>query len=210
MTVIIRDLSVYDPTPIDYSAYSGFVIRCFNGNYKDAKFDLHKAGAVIAEKPWWAYAFYNFNYPALPQVNAVINILRDEPGVMPPFFDVEEWSGYHYPSREILLSNLKALHDTWYAYDADHCGFYMNPATIHYLKPIPEWLWNCPLWIAHWGVPQPDFEPWRNYTFWQYSGEPDLNRFNGTDDQYWALVGGSPPPQPPALPSIVRVTASSV
>ena len=196
MSIIIRDLSVYDPLPVAYGSYDGFVIRCFNGSIKDARFDLHKAGAVIADKIWWAYAFYNFLYPAEPQAQAVINILDEEPGALPVAFDVEEWGGHQYPGRDILLNGLFTLYDKYGTATNKICQFYMNPATIHYLKPIPSWLLACPLWLAHWGISQPDYEPWAKWTFWQYAGEPDLNRFNGTDSEYRDYVNGDEAPEP--------------
>src|SRR4030042_6188918 len=89
--VLIRDLSIYDSLPVRYGDYDGFVIRCWNGSYKDAKFEIHKAGAKAAGKPWWVYMFFNFLYPVLPQIKTVIEIVKDDPGNLPLAFDVEEW-----------------------------------------------------------------------------------------------------------------------
>jgi len=80
----------------------------------------------------------------------------------------------------------------------------MNPATIHYLKPIPAWLLACIMWIAHWDVAVPDSEPWV-WTFWQYksyAGE-DFNAFNGTDEEYQEYVSI-------ILPNKVITTAGSL
>jgi len=203
--VLIRDLSIYDTGVIPYGDYDGLIIRCFNGSVKDTKFELHKTGSIIAGKPWWPYAFFNFLYPVLPQVDAVINILRSDPGALSVAWDVEEWGGHTYPGRDTLLANMRILHDEIFKEFGKPPQFYMNPATIHYLKPIPPWLTNCPLWIAHWGVNIPDFEPWSHWQFWQYRGEPDLNKFNGTDEEYWAYVG-----KPVPLPDKVKTTATSL
>ena len=155
--VLIRDLSVYDSPPVPYGDYDGLIIRCFNGQYKDDKFELHKAGAKAADKPWWAYSFYNFHFPPLPQVQAAINILQGDSGNLPLAFDVEEWQNpkgvwHRFPPRIELLDNLHVLYSTYYSWSGKNPFFYMNPAAIHYIKPIPGWLANCPLWIAHWGV----------------------------------------------------------
>ena len=41
------------------------------------------------------------------------------------------------------------------------------------------------LWVAHWGVNDPDFSSWKFWALWQYQGSPlDKNYFNGTDDQF--------------------------
>jgi GH25 family lysozyme M1 (1,4-beta-N-acetylmuramidase) len=191
--ITIRDLSVYDSLPVPYGNYDGLIIRCYNGNGKDAAFEIHKAGAQSAGKPWWAYAFYNFNYTALKQVQDVVDILKVNSGDLPCAFDVEEWGGHIFPARDVLLQNLQVIYSNYKALTGKNCQFYMNPSAIHYLKPIPDWLLNCPLWIAHWGAPHPDFEPWAKWTFWQKSGEPDLSVFNGTDAEYWTYVNASPP-----------------
>jgi hypothetical protein len=202
--VLIRDLSVYDSPPVPYADYDGLIIRCFNGSFKDAKFDLHKAGAKLAGKPWWPYMFYNFLYPALPQMQAVLAILQGDSGNLPLAIDVEQWGGHQFPARDILLDNLQILYATYHAAIGKAPFYYLNPAAIHYLKPIPGWLANCPLWVAHWGTTNPDYEPWPRWTFQQYQGDPDYSRFNGTDAEYWEYVNGVEPP----LPSKVKVTAT--
>lgn len=202
---LIRDLSIYDIGYIPYGEYDGLVIRCYNGSEKDSKFETHKSGAIIVGKPWWAYAFYNFLYDPAPQVTAVMNILHDEPGALPVYWDVEEWGGHKYPPREQLLDNLKVLFNGVVNATGKMPGYYMNPATIHYLKPVPSWLLGCPLWVAHWGVNVPDFGPWARWTFHQYSGEPDYSSFNGSEAEYQAYVGGGTTPI--ILPDVVRVTA---
>ena len=212
--VLIRDLSHWDTEPVPYGDYDGVIPRCYNGQVKDGKFDLHRSGAIIADTPWWPYSFYDFRYPAAPQVTEALSILGDEQGCLSLAFDVEEWKWWDgqqwiyvkYPGRLPLLNGMKTLHDGYKNAIGKTPQFYMNPATIHYLKPVPDWLLACPLWIANWGVYAPDYEPWQKWTFWQYEGDPDWNSFNGTDEEYWALVGGqpSPPPPPPPLPGIVR------
>ena len=41
------------------------------------------------------------------------------------------------------------------------------------------------LWVAHWGVNDPNFANWRFWAMWQYQGSPlDKNYFNGTADRF--------------------------
>src|SRR5512139_1703715 len=147
--VLIRDLSVYDQLPVPYGEYDGLIIRCFNGSYKDDKYEIHKAGAKAAGKPFWPYMFYNFNYPALPQIQTVLAIIQGDSGNLPLAIDVEQWAGHVFPARDVLLNNMQVLYANYFAATGKHPFFYMNPAAIHYLKPIPGWLANCPLWIAN-------------------------------------------------------------
>ena len=210
--VLIRDLSHWDDQPINYGEYDGLIIRCYSGIKKDDLFDKHVTGAEIAVKPWWPYSFYDFRYPAEPQVKAALAILGDEAGYLPLMFDVEEWRYWdyvkeewvwiRYPGRIPLLNGLNILYQDYLDATGKICQFYVNPATIHYLKPVPDWLLSCTLHIAHWGMVNPDYEPWPKWTFHQYQGEPDLNRFNGTDEEYWKYIGGTPPAPPfPPIPA---------
>lgn len=203
--VRIVDVSSWDD-PIQYGEYEGVIPRCYTGTSKDTKFEIHKIGAKAAGKPWWAYSFYNFLFPAAPQARAVADILSPDKGNIPPYWDVEEWRYWNgqewiwhkYPGREPLLDGMFTLYDTYKTLTGLATGFYLNPATVHYLKPIPSWLLLCSQWLAHWGTNNPDYEPWNHYTFHQYEGEPDHSRFFGTDAEYLAYVNGTPPPPPPS------------
>lgn len=53
-----------------------------------------------------------------------------------------------------------------------------------------------PLWVAHWGVTNPTIGIWDKYTIWQYSSTVngkslDVNRFNGSFNDFKALCGAS-------------------
>lgn len=111
---------------------------------------------------------------------------------MPPVLDLESyWTPF--PKREnMLLAVQKFLVKL-----ESLCGrkpiFYSNPNMIYYLlKPIPEWLLEYPLWIAHYGVNKPLIGQWSKWTFWQYSSKGnglnygaeslniDLDYYNGS------------------------------
>lgn len=49
-----------------------------------------------------------------------------------------------------------------------------------------------PLWIARWGSETAGELPagWGFWTFWQYTGDPDFNHFNGSMDRLQALANG--------------------
>lgn len=208
--VRIRDLSGWDPNPIQYGDYDGIIARCYNGTAPDGKFEMHRDGTKAAGRPWWAYSFFNFLFPAAPQAKAVAEILASDPGNLPPYWDVEEWRywdgekwvWHRYPGRQPLLDGMFTLYDTYKKLTGLTTGFYLNPSTVHYLKPIPSWLLTCPEWIAHWGTNNPDYEPWIHHTFHQYEGEPDHSSYFASDDEYWAYVNGTPIP-PQELPECI-------
>jgi GH25 family lysozyme M1 (1,4-beta-N-acetylmuramidase) len=188
-----RDLSKYDGDITNWDAHDFYIIRCYDGNYQDPKFTAFRDAAKAHNKAWWPYVFYDFLYPAIPQATAAWNIIKNDPGQSSLCFDVEEWYVYKFPPRANLLTGMQQLRDTYFAWSGKNPKFYMNPACIHYLKPLPTWLLACELWVANWGVAAPDFEPWAKWTLWQYQGDPDLNYFNGTyadfNDWLWQPPG---------------------
>jgi hypothetical protein len=214
-----RDLSKYDLKPyasgldvIDCSPYDFVIPRCYDGTRPDPKYTVNREAAKSANKPWWPYAFYDFRYAAIPQVNAIWDIINGDQGWSSLMFDVEEWRyknligqwvDVKFPPRANLLIGMQQLHDTYIAKAGKKPKFYMNPAAIHYLKPIPSWLLACEIHVADWRLnPLPDFEPWSKWTLWQYRGDPDLSWFNGTFAEFsqWLF-----PPIPPILTLEQRV-----
>src|SRR4030042_585854 len=136
-SVCIVDVSSWDD-PIQYGDYDGVIPRVYNGTAPDSKFTIHRDGAKAAGKPWWAYSFYNFRFPAAPQARAVASILAADPGNLPPYWDVEEWRSWNgtewiwvrYPGRDVLLAGLFELYDIYKGLTGLTTGFYLNPATI--------------------------------------------------------------------------------
>jgi GH25 family lysozyme M1 (1,4-beta-N-acetylmuramidase) len=205
-----RDLSKYDLKPyasgldvIDCSPYDFVIPRCYDGTHPDPKYAVNRDAAKNAGRPWWPYSFYDFRYPAVPQVNAIWEIIKGDPGRSSLMFDVEEWRyknllgqwvDVKFPPRANLLIGMQQLHDTYITKAGKKPKWYMNPAAIHYLKPIPPGLLDCEIHVADWRLnPLPDFEPWPKWTLWQWQGDPDLNWFNGTYDEFNAWLGQIPP-----------------
>lgn len=202
----IRDISKYDEgpksIPIHWDQYQGFMIRCYDGEGRDPWYDRHVIKAKEYGKAWWPYAFYDFRYPADNQIAEVLEIIRPDPGNAPTCFDVEEWGANKFPERSILLNGMNVLFRGYKTDRGHNPQWYLSPSVIDYLRPVPTWLTECQLHIAHWGTLYPDFAPWSNWSCHQYQGEPDYNRFNGTDDQFynWLLTKPEPPGQPPQPP----------
>ena len=72
-----------------------------------------------------------------------------------------------------------------------------SSADLDYLAKFRMWPANYP-YIYIPGVSKPRmFGHWKTWTFWQYHGNPDYSEFNGTDEEFSTLFGGTIPPQPP-------------
>src|SRR3990167_2498503 len=59
-----------------------------------------------------------------------------------------------------------------------------------------DFLGTLPLWTAQYNshISKPDlYGSWINWHYWQYQEGPDYSVFNGTDQQFYSLIGGSLP-----------------
>ena len=202
----IRDISKYDEgwksVPIYWDQYQGFMIRCYDGGTRDPWYDRHVLKAKEYGKAWWPYAFYDFRYPADNQIAEILEIVRPDPGNAPTCFDVEEWGANKFPERSVLLNGMNVLFRGYKTDQGHNPQWYLSPVVIDYLRPVPSWLTECQLHIAHWKTFYPDFAPWGTWTVQQTQGDPDYNRFNGTDEQFynWLLTKPAPPGTIPPVP----------
>jgi lysozyme len=185
----------------------------FERNWTEAK----KAGIYRSAYGWCLL-------PGNQTNNAAFHwkLIKDDPGELPPTVDFESF-GTSKPGFSALqlymtsLENLCKRKPIMYTSK----GYWMQ------FKEHKEqyWILEYPFWIAQWNnnpapsLPQP-FETW---TFWQWSsdgnglgqqyGVPkkgtsiDLDRFNGSMDDFTVLINGvGIPSQPPVTPVEERLT----
>lgn len=114
------------------------------------------------------------------------------PGDLPLAYDFETLNGQTPAKAAVHVDEFCAA----YKYlKGHHPILYTNPATwaqvaSEFSGAASARLALSPLWVAHWGVAEPDVPaPWTDWAFWQYTnvgslpgitGNVDLNRFNGT------------------------------
>ncbi len=163
------------------------------------------------------YHFLRWDVSGLVQARIFCDILKDDPGELPPCADFEAPNkGSLYPSNALLEQFLVEVETR----TKKKPILYTSPAywNIHgrnkYTKMFDNKWAAYPLWIAHYmktytaGVSKPaDLEPWKSnnktWTFWQYtnmgdgpaygaeSKTIDLNWFNGSLEELKKLAGGS-------------------
>ena len=151
------------------------------------------------------------------------NIIKNEPGELPPVCDFEQGtygSGISTPAFGALQAYMLALEGL--------CGkkplLYTSRGYWTRWAPYASQYWalNYPLWIAHYtGLPQPTLpKPFTEWRFWQWSadlnklGEEygaqsvsiDLNRYNGNMESFLQFVGNETPTPPPSPDLETRVT----
>jgi lysozyme len=205
------------PQQIDFkkakAAGASFVfIKSSQALYADEDFAYNWNAAKQAGLLRGAYHFYDYRETAKRQSDFVTNLLKNDPGELPPVMDLEQMSAWPLPTAaKLLLAAQSYLGAIEQAFGRKPL-FYTNPNMLYYvLKPIPTWLISYPLWIAHYGVPEPTmFTPWPRWTFWQWtdkgdgaffgmeSKNVDMNWFNGSEEELRLWAGVTPtPPGPP-------------
>lgn len=200
-------------------AERGYIDRDWEYNWKAAK----DAGLLRG-----GYHFLRWDLSGLVQARLFSDVLLDDPGELPPVADYEApRKGSRYPSNALLEQFLVEVENKL----GRRPMIYTSPGfwNMHGRNKVTrtfehKWIYY-PLWIAHYfkkyepGVTKPQMiEPWKSmgktWTFWQWTSNGDglaygaesksidLNWFNGTLDELYALANTSQPsPTPTPTPS---------
>ena len=169
----------------------------FEYNYRESK----KAGLLRG-----AYHYYDYRKPAAPQAEHFAGLLLDDRPDLPPVLDVEKHRNWPLPPRRNMLLGIEQFIETFVSLYGSKPIFYTNPGmNKYYFKPVPDWLLECDLWIAHYLrnplEREPTYAPWSKWTFWQYtdrgngkafgmeSKQVDVNYFNGSLEDLKAYAG---------------------
>ena len=219
------------PQGIDFerarAAGAEFVfIKSSQALFTDQDFTRNWQVARAASLLRGAYHFFDYRVSALEQAKYFVELLRGDPGELAPVLDVERHPQWPLPTREALLREIQTFLEYVEAQIGKRPIFYANPAMLYYiLKPVPDWLVQYPLWIAHYDVPEPNMiAPWPRWTFWQWTAKGDglyygveskgldMNWFNGSSAELRSFAGLEPgvEPDPVEAPEILQVTATQL
>lgn len=180
----------------------------------DEDFFINWKTAKAAGIPRGGYHFLRWDISGLLQARIFCELLKDDPGELPPVADFEApIKDGKYPSNALLAQFLEAVETIlgkkpmiytspgfWNSYGKNKNTGRFDASWSYY-----------PLWIAHYtgaAAPQ-EIEPWKSskvpWSFWQYtpigdglkygaeSKGIDLNWFNGTQEQLDTLTGKNTP-----------------
>ena len=191
-------------------------VKVSQGNWRDARFAVNWQGARDAGLLRGGYMFYDYRQSPAVNLDTFRAALEDDPGELPPAVDIEPISGVPMPSQRNMIAALEPVIKGLADWRGRAPLVYSNPATWFYLRPLPQWLADCPLWIAHYGVSNPsvpsEFGDWR---FWQWTDRMDGPRFGTAskqlDGDYWqgsldqllawaGVVKPAPEPEPEPQP----------
>ncbi len=225
--VIGPDVSFYQDEPstpqginfVRLNQASDFVIiRVGQNLWTDSDFTYNWRAAKEAGLPRGSYWFYDSRADPKQQADLWVSLLGNDMGELPLFADLEEAYGGEFKgwaNWKKFLDRLKTL------VGSKEIGVYT--AYYYWLENAPnpvtqasdlEYFHRYPLWIANYGVAQPQVpKPWtaNEWLLWQFtamgdghfygveSNEIDLNYFNG-DPQAFAQRFGVPLPEDPVPP----------
>ncbi len=176
----------------------------------DEDFFLNWKNAKAAGIPRGGYHFLRWDISGLLQARIFCDLLKDDPGELPPVADFEApVKDGKYPSNALLAQFLESVETILgkkpmiYTSPGFWSSYGKNKNTGKY---DPSWSYY-PLWIAHYtSAAQPTLpEPWKTdqktWSFWQYSNTGDglkygaesksldMNWFNGTQEDLNKIAG---------------------
>jgi len=186
----------------------------------DADFEFNWSAAKAAGLLRGGYHFLRWTLSGLTQARIFCDIMKEDPGELPPVADFEAPSyGNVYPSNALLAQFLEEVEKITERIPIIYTspGYWKTNGRIKGTNRFDQKWKYYPLWVAHYTkAPKPIVPlPWENWLFWQYSSSGngpkygaesksiDLNWFNGDLHDLFALSeqGETNPPDQPAQPS---------
>jgi GH25 family lysozyme M1 (1,4-beta-N-acetylmuramidase) len=205
------DASVWQGTAVDWTraAASGVSFAFHRAEYgvtvdRDFRVEWNASRGHMLRG---AYQFFLPSLSGVTQAQLFLDLLGNDLGELPVVIDAEtrgkspkddaeeiaEWVATmrgHHPDRRVIL--------------------YGSPGYLNTL-PLGVVPRETVLWVAHYRVPNPMMpRGWARWNFWQYdtgvvpgfTGDVDLDYFQGTKDELLSLVQVPPDPLVPTLPSV--------
>lgn len=203
--ITVLDMSYWqDHTRINYdllcNSVEGFILRASYGIWKDTRVDIHYREIHKRGKPIGFYPYLVGNQSAQAQVDVFHDAIADKVRKLQNWADVEDRRPGTALTRQVVDSFL------------DKADTKFNERTEVYTGP---YAWkeimrtgghgHRRLWVANYGVNSPALPiggDWDTWWLWQhtssgrqpgYYGNLDMNRFNGTKEQWDRWVGGANP-----------------
>lgn len=167
----------------------------------DADFIWNWESAKKAGLYRMAYHFLRWDIAGATQANFFCDLLKDDPGELPPVADFEAPAKtmsngtIKYPSNALLFDFLTTVQNRMGVVPMIYTspGFWNSHGKVKGASYYDEKWAYFPLWIAHYNVDTPTVpKPWKNWAFWQYTVSPegkkygaesegiDLDVYNGT------------------------------
>jgi lysozyme len=214
MTILGIDISNWngnwDATKAKQAGATFVFIKASQATFTDIQFTANWKKAKEAGLLRGAYHYLDYTKPGIDQANYFADLLKDDPGELPPVVDYEQARTDNNPGAalQFLKDFLNQMIKRTELYkDAvikvpmiySGVGFWASYGD----QTNPEYWIQFPLWNAHWTTSNAPLipPPWTMWNFWQFTakgpGEAygseslviDMNRFNGTLNELMEFTG---------------------
>jgi lysozyme len=214
MTILGIDISKWDgnwdATKAKQAGATFAFIKASQATLTDPQFLINWQKAKDAGLIRGAYHYLDYTKPGMDQANYFADLLKNDPGELPPVIDYELRRTDNNPSAALgflrdCLDQLTKRSELFRDASIKRPMIYTGPAFwVEYGDQTKRDYWiQFPLWNAHWitsNTPTVPL-PWTMWQFWQFTakgpGEAfgsesismDMNRFNGTLNELMEFTG---------------------
>jgi lysozyme len=214
MTILGIDISKWDgnwnASKAKQAGATFVFIKASQATFTDPQFQSNWQKAKDAGLLRGAYHYLDYTKTGTEQANYFANLLKDDPGELPPVIDYELRRTDNNPALALgflreCLDQLMKRNDLFSDAVIKRPMIYTGPGfwTEYGDQTKSDYWIQFPLWNAHWttsNTPQIP-APWTTWEFWQFSskgpGEAfgsesltmDMNRFNGTLSELLEFAG---------------------
>ena len=214
MTILGIDVSKWngnwDAKKAKQAGASFVFIKASQATFSDPQFAANWQKAREAGLLRGAYHYLDYTKSGLEQANYFADLLKADPGELPPVVDYEQTRTDNNPTA--ALGFLKEFLDRMIQRTELYADarikvpmIYSGPGmwAAYGDQTRPEYWLQFPLWNAHWITSSAPIvpPPWTMWTFWQYTSKGpgemfgseslavDMDRFNGTLSELQEFAG---------------------
>jgi len=214
MTILGIDISKWDgnwdATKAKQAGASFAFIKASQATYTDPQFLANWQKAKEAGLLRGAYHYLDYTKPGIDQANYFADLLKNDPGELPPVIDYELRRTDNNPSAALgflrdCLEQLIKRSELFADAVVKRPMIYSNPGfwTEYGDQTKSDYWIQFPLWVAHWTTSSTPIvpPPWTIWQFWQFTAKGpgdafgseslsmDMNRFNGTLEELMEYAG---------------------
>ncbi len=214
MTILGIDISKWngnwDATKAKQAGATFVFIKASQATSTDPEFLVNWQKAKDAGLLRGAYHYLDYTKPGMDQANYFADLLKNDPGELPPTVDYELRRTDNNPSAALgflrdWLDQLTKRSELFEDASVKQPMIYTGPGFwVEYGDQTKRDYWiQFPLWNAHWTTSSTPMipPPWTLWQFWQFTdkgpGEAfgseglkmDMNRFNGTLNELMEFAG---------------------
>jgi lysozyme len=214
MTILGIDISKWngnwDANKAKQAGATFVFIKASQATFTDIQFVANWQKAKDAGLLRGAYHYLDYTKTGTDQANYFADLLKDDPGELPPVVDYEQARTDNNPAAALgflkdfldqMILRTELYEDSLIKKPMIYSGpgFWASYGD----QTKPEYWIQFPLWNAHWTTSNAPLlpPPWTMWTFWQFTakgpGEAygseslaiDMNRFNGTLNELMEFTG---------------------